>query len=156
MLDILRKLMDVSKEHFHDENEGILGPEDFRKHLLVERARAERSHSHFTLIVFDIGNVDDMRQRKHAFQILCGFLLIRTRLDDWKGWFGQRIGLILSSTHSDEIDPIITYLEEEFEKQFSDREGESGAVPKLECRVYSYPGDWGEFDGDPANSITAV
>jgi lipopolysaccharide/colanic/teichoic acid biosynthesis glycosyltransferase len=78
---------------------GIHSPEEFRLMLERERARADRSGSKFSLVVFDFGNTDGGSGSSLSVEHLTRILFQRIRITDTVGWFDDKsIGTVLPGT----------------------------------------------------------
>jgi len=114
---------------------GIHSAGRFRSILERERARSDRNHHEFSVVLFDVGNAEvDSAQLRHLANVLAD----RVRLTDEAGWFdSRRIGILLPHTSSDGA------------WRLADDVCQAVAVKAapLECTVYTYPSGWFS-DGD--------
>jgi lipopolysaccharide/colanic/teichoic acid biosynthesis glycosyltransferase len=109
---------------------GIHSPEEFRLILERERARADRSGSKFSLVVFDFGNTNDGKGSSLVVEHLTRILFRRIRLTDTVGWFDDKsIGTVLPGTSGQGA------------WKFADdvRKKASAIASHYTYRVYTYP-----------------
>lgn len=101
--------------------------EDFHGILKRERARADRSNKKFSLMVFEVGDLD----KDDSFsKFLIKFLSSRVRVSDVVGWFDEKnIGVILPDTSPEGA----WKLAEEMRQKIA------LTISSPSCSVYMYP-----------------
>jgi lipopolysaccharide/colanic/teichoic acid biosynthesis glycosyltransferase len=120
----------------------ILPPEEFHRLLERERARVDRNHHPFSVVVFDLSGTRDAVRRKAA-----EVLRARRRLTDDLGWWEEstKIGAILPDTGANGAKTYAANVHEMLEAAGCD----------LPTRVFTYwgsvnPGD----DGPPGPDMS--
>ena len=105
---------------------GIHPSERFRSILERERARADRTGQQLSVVIFDLGNINE----HSTVQYLIHLLSRRVRLTDEVGWFDEKkIGTILPATPAEGAWKFV-----------DDVSHRVTAAPKhLDCKVYTYP-----------------
>ncbi|MFB3786784.1 MAG: hypothetical protein ACE15F_10490 [bacterium] len=122
---------------------GLLGPEEFVERLQQERLRADRTHSHFTLVLFSVP-AEGVNAQEHRWLLerLAVIIRDRSRRSDVKGFYGDardRIGLMLPNTRSEEALVLVHAVEDRFINQVKVKGVIAGIVPEITCDVYAYP-----------------
>lgn len=98
----------------------------FRSILERERARADRTGQQLSLVIFDLGNINE----DSTVQYLLHLLLRRVRLTDEVGWFDEKkIGTILPATPAEGAWKFAGYISGKV----------TTAQKHLDCKVYTYP-----------------
>lgn len=121
------------------EKERLLPSETFDEYLTKERARADRGGNSFVLLTVDVCAARDSEAYEAAVGVVSTLLEERTRVIDIKGWFSQRIGLILPLTTAEQAQIVWTHLEEAYKRKMT-QSGYKDTVP-LKSEIYTYPSD---------------
>lgn len=121
--------------------EGLLSPEAFDEQLLKERARSDRSASVFCLLVVDIVLPRNSPPYQKAAWMLASVLHDRTRIIDTKGWFGERVAVILPNTAPVHVGKIWNNIQEVFAARMAVQKNDGAASPEITYEVYTYPSD---------------
>jgi len=121
-----------------------LPPEEFLERLQQERLRADRTGSHFTLILFGISakGLPEEACRRLVVQ-LATVIRDRIRRSDVKGFHigpGVRVGVLLPNTRFENALILVQAIEERFANHVMDTRGMPGReAPELLCDIYAYP-----------------
>ena len=120
----------------------------FQEALERERARADRWERPLSLLSLGVA---DSRQGKKTLQQVARILSRRMRLTDEAGWLDHRhVGILMPNTPGWGA----WTLADEICLEFPD------SVPLPQCKVYCYPSDWFQSDGDrrgnPAKTNAAL
>ncbi len=108
----------------------IHSPEEFRLTLERERVRTERTGLEFSLVIFDIENIE---KHSNYNQLLINLLSNRTRLTDEVGWFDEKnIGVILPATITEGALQFASNICEKFHDHSLN----------LVYKIYTYPTRW--------------
>lgn len=121
--------------------EGLLSPEAFDEHLLKERARSDRNGSVFCLLTVDIPLPRNTAAYQKAAWVLASVLHDRTRIIDTKGWFGDRVAVILPNTAPVHIGKIWNNIQEIFAARMGAQTNHGANPPDIAYEVYTYPSD---------------
>lgn len=122
--------------------ETLLAPAAFEEALRLERARFDRGGMPFTLMVFDIGLPREDRAHLQAVWVLTAALKEHTRSIDAKGWFQERIAVILTNTDPARTTRVWNAVEAAFKQRgSSSSEAGAGSAVNLKHELYAYPGD---------------
>ena len=130
-LDVLKQLI-PSKKDVLTEPSMLLSKDDFCKHLEVERLRADRSNSYFTMLVLSISRPSLQNEQKIK---LYDFLNREFRITDSIGWIDdENLGIILYAADREEAFSFLRRLKEK------------GSVPVIAdsytaCFTYPYEKD---------------
>ena len=124
---ILKKLTFQSRDDQNDIYGIINSTEDFKAILKRERARADRGNKKFSLIIFEIHN---MENDISLLRFIIKYLSSRVRLSDVMGWYDEKkIGILLPDTSqegaqklADEINNKVTH-----------------SIASPVCTIYVYP-----------------
>jgi len=120
---------------------GFLSWADFNQRLMQERARADRSNTQFTLVVFSFTTPESIKGNHDRFwEILGSVIRERTRKSDIKGWHGkenQRLGIILPETDIEKSSKVISEVEDKFQKTLHLLNFHQ--IPDLTADVFLYP-----------------
>jgi len=66
----------------------------------------------------------------------------RTRVIDSKGWFGERLGVLMPQTTADQAQIVWSNIEEAFQKRQRSSSGLAGlSLAALKSEIYTYPSD---------------
>ena len=120
-----------------DELEDIHSYKQFQVLIERERSQVDRSGLNFSLVVFEMENIDnDKFTVEDMVQVLRSRKL---RLADEVGWFGKKnIGVLMHNTNSDEAWNFSNTIREII--------AATGSPP--DCNVYTYPSEnWGSLTG---------
>ena len=109
---------------------GLLPPEEFLERLQQERLRADRTGSHFTLILFGISakGLPEEACRRLVVQ-LATVIRDRIRRSDVKGFHigpGVRVGVLLPNTRFENALILVQAIEERFANHVMDTRGMPG------------------------------
>lgn len=120
---------------------GMLGPEDFEHRLLRERARSDRTGSHFALVTFNLPSRDEGEHRNDVMDRLARTIASRIRLSDVAGWYGtgDRIGMILPGTTKVGAAHLVQQIESALHAGLAGKARAGGVALALECKVFTYP-----------------
>ena len=121
--------------------EGLLSSDAFEEQLMKERARTDRGGGPFTVLALKIDAEPDSEAFIQAAWVLVALLKDRTRLTDTKGWFGDRIGVILPNTTCDKVIHVWPPIQEAFDKRARTESTERVTIPRVSYEVYAYPSD---------------
>lgn len=121
--------------------EGLLSFEAFDEQLLKERARSDRSGGAFCLLVIDIPLPRNTAAYQKAAWVLASVLHDRTRIIDTKGWFGERVAVILPNTAPVHIGKIWNNIQEIFAARMGAQTNNGANPPNIAYEVYAYPSD---------------
>jgi hypothetical protein len=141
LLKVFRRLVSGSETPLDTEIDGLLSSEAFEEQLVKERARADRSGASLTLLAFSIETPNNGVTKQKALRILASVLVERTRISDTKGWFGDRLGVILPDTSGAQTTSISHPIQETFNKRVHSKLGGRGPLPEVTHEVYVYPGE---------------
>jgi lipopolysaccharide/colanic/teichoic acid biosynthesis glycosyltransferase len=136
MKDLLKGLKKNFGSRWYDRGiPGICSEEDFKFLLRRERARADRGHVIFSLVIF---NLQEGR-KKASSRRLIGVLKGRIRVTDSIGWLsGASIGVLLADTPDEGgrffLKDVLLSIHD--------------MRPAPECHVYTYPSPADENGGD--------
>jgi len=141
--EILRRLKLAGNHGSHPAVSGLLGPQEFLERLQQERLRADRTHSHFTLVLFGIAAEGAQpEESRRLVEQLAVIVRDRSRRSDVKGFHGDsrdRIGVLLPNTRFEEALILVQAVEERFLAQVNPKEVNLLAMPEITCDVYAYP-----------------
>jgi PleD family two-component response regulator len=114
----------------------IFSEDEFRSIIERERARADRTDQHFSLIILDLGFPDESH---HATHHILQKVFRRVRRIDEIGWYGQnRIGIILP------------YTSAQGAQKFAESLCSSFSLTTKECLLNIYT-----YDSDQTNTAQA-
>lgn len=119
--------------------EGLLDYQAFQKELVKERCRVDRGGSPFVLLAIGINSPRTTPEFAQAAWVLSAVLTERTRIIDSKGWFGDRIGVILPGANAEHLPKICAQFEAQFKRRTHPRG--TAAPPALEFEIFVYPND---------------
>ncbi len=139
MLEMLRKLTVKKEQRNGMETKGFLSRDDFADQLIKERARADRAGASFTLLAFDVETPPGLNGKAEAMEILASILVKRARLTDTKGWFGNRLGIILPNTGTENANNVVQPIQELFKKTAVANSPHASTTPKIAYQAYEYP-----------------
>jgi GGDEF domain-containing protein len=139
MLTMMRKMLAKEKHSDGVETDGFLSRHDFDEQLLKERARADRAGAFFTLLAFDVETPPGVNGKAEAMEILASILAKRARLTDTKGWFGDRLAIILPNTLTENADRVARPVQEQFKKIVVSDPLQAPTAPKIAYQTYAYP-----------------
>ncbi len=139
MLEMLRKLTVKKAPGNGMETKGFLSQDDFADQLIKERARADRAGASFTLLAFDVETPPGLNGKAEAMEILASILAKRARVTDTKGWFGNRLGIILPNTPTENADNVVRPIQEQFKKTVVSNSPHASKAPKIAYQAYEYP-----------------
>jgi lipopolysaccharide/colanic/teichoic acid biosynthesis glycosyltransferase len=82
----------------HSTQQEILGAEDFRRTIALERKRSERSRKPFMLLLLDMGELSLAGDNPKAVEKVFAALALTTRETDITGWYAQEcvIGVVFT------------------------------------------------------------
>src|SRR5437879_11430569 len=117
----------------------LLSPEDFRRSLSRERARADRNDHQFSVVLL---NRDGLNSGGTA-EDLINRIAKRIRVIDEIGWFEEyRIGLILPYTASSGARTLAENIRH------------MATSSPVEISIYTYPGEW--LPVEPSKSVSPL
>lgn len=128
--------------------------------LRQERARADRSGTTFVVISFDVeikSRHQDLRPK--TMQVLADCVSSCLRLSDVKGWLhddGEVVAAILPGTTKEKSYIPVRRMEHLFFQKLDMKPFGRDDLPKLQCRVYTYPGEggWGRTAAGNGNGFS--
>jgi len=121
--------------------EGLLSERSFEEQLLKERARSDRGGGTFCMVVIDIPLPRGSTAHQQAAWVLASALHDRTRIIDTKGWFGDRVAVILPNTAPGHVGKIWNDIRQLFQKRVQPRDADSPLKINLTHEIYVYPSD---------------
>jgi lipopolysaccharide/colanic/teichoic acid biosynthesis glycosyltransferase len=137
---ILMKLRTAARKLFrlwaHPTPEGLLPPEQMRKALARERARADRTGDRFAVVTFSLrGGPPDGRDRAgqtSGWPVLVKTLRARLRFTDEVGWLEEgQLCAVLGGTGAEGAAKVVHDINQMLAADF----------PTLSCTIYTYPSD---------------
>ncbi|MFP4501122.1 MAG: hypothetical protein ACLFTT_08995 [Candidatus Hydrogenedentota bacterium] len=134
---LVRGLRKTRTEH----SGGLLPADAFEECLRKERARVDRGGPPFSVLALRIDARPGSKSFLQAVAILAALLNERTRFIDTKGWYGDRIGVILPNTPADRVRHIWPPLKAAFDKRLQSESLEEIQLPEVHSEVYIYPCD---------------
>ena len=124
---------------------GLLSSTDFERALLRERARSDRTGSHFLLLVLKVVHSDTQRERDEGtMHNLAQTVRERCRISDLAGWYraeNEQIGLILPATPPEAAHSLVLAIEAIFHDRTRRRTPPDRPLPEIACEVFTYPSD---------------
>jgi len=124
---------------------GFLSSRDFERALLRERARSDRTGSHFLLLALKVVHSDIQSERdEETIHTLAQAVRERCRISDVAGWYraeNEAIGLILPSSPQEAAASLVHAIEAIFRERTRRRIPPDHPLPEIACEVYSYPSD---------------
>lgn len=125
----LKKLLDSIGRTATDKT-GFLSVEDMQKVLMRERARADRNHHEFSLILIEI---DEHEKNRVTLRRASQVFHTRIRRIDEIGWLNQgHLAIILPYTEAGKA----AHLAIDIQKRLSD------IVSSEQMHIYAYPSIW--------------
>jgi hypothetical protein len=118
---------------------GLLPLSYFQDSLIKERARADRSSTTFSLVVFTAEGKGSEGAVGRLFDALAESLAYRTRICDSKGWYNNGIGLILPNTPPELVPDIVFPVLERVRERTLSEEDQTTEIPRLRYDFYAYP-----------------
>lgn len=101
--------------------------EDFKAILRRERARADRGNKKFSLIIFE---VKDLEENESLIRYIINMLSSRVRLSDVMGWFDEKsIGILLPDTTQEGAQKLADEI----------RKKVALTISSPACNVFMYP-----------------
>lgn len=126
-LDILKHAL-LSKKKMVNKPSIFLSTENFRKHLGLERLRADRSDSYFTLIILSVSKASLPNEQKKK---LYDYLDKEFRITDTIGWIDdQNLGVILYAADREDAFTFLKRLKEK---------GDIPAIAESYSACFTYP-----------------
>ena len=122
--------------------EGLLDATAFEKELARERCRVDRGGPPFALLAIYIDLTRGSAEFAQAVWVLSAVLQERTRIIDSKGWFKDRVGVILPGANAEHLPKICAQFEAEFKRRsrVPAVPGKSGPLG-LRYETFVYPND---------------
>lgn len=114
---------------------------DFALCLAKERARAERDGTKFLLVVIELDAGREGARQAQALAALDAVLGERTRLQDTRGRYKGKVGLILTGAAPDMLLAFWAEVEHRFRLGWRKKQGQQLPFPRLSYEAYVYPGD---------------
>lgn len=121
--------------------EGLLSERSFEEQLLKERARSDRGGGTFCIVVINIPLPHGSTAHQQAAWVLASALHDRTRIIDTKGWFGDRVAVILPNTAPGHVGKIWNDIDRLFQKRVQARGAGSDLNINLTHEIFVYPSD---------------
>ncbi len=119
--------------------EGLLSESSFEEELFKERARSDRGGGTFCMMTIDISLPRGSTAYQQAVWVLASVLHDRTRITDTRGWFRDRVAVILPYSSPGHVERIWNDILRLFQKRMPPLEADAPVGIHLTHEIYVYP-----------------
>jgi lipopolysaccharide/colanic/teichoic acid biosynthesis glycosyltransferase len=136
------------------EDRSTFNEEAFRRMIVIERKRTERSGKPFLLMLLEAGNQQGSEKKRKALDTMASALLLSTRETDVIGWYKDETtigamftGLVVDDKHSI-LNTILTRVSTTLRDKLTFEQ-----FNQVSISFHFFPDDWDEdFSGRPSNT----
>lgn len=121
--------------------EGLLSPAAFEQALTKERSRTDRGGASFVMLLITVCAPRESESFRQTSRLAGEVLVERTRNIDTKGWYGDRLGVVLPQTLADQAQIVWQHIDEAYRKKLRASSESQVALAALKSEIYTYPSD---------------